>query len=258
MISRWIGKKLILFFQEVGRLWLLLVQLIGATGYLLKRMDLVLWQMRTIGVNSLPLIGVVSVFTGAVTAWQAVYQFNGVMPEGMTLDFLGAAVNAAILIELSPVLAGIVIAGRVGASIAAELGTMKVTEQIDALETLAIDPVKYLAGPRFVAGWTMMPILVIYSNIIAHIGAFVVARFMVGLSSPMFFGSIQRYFNAYNVYSGLIKAFIFGGGTALIGCSIGFNTEGGAEGVGKSTIKAFVFSSAFILIADYVLAMILF
>jgi phospholipid/cholesterol/gamma-HCH transport system permease protein len=135
---------------------------------------------------------------------------------------------------------------------------MKVTEQIDALETLAIDPVKYLAGPRFVAGWTMMPILVIYSNAIAHVGAFIVAKFLIGISSPMFFGSIQRYFNAYNVYSGLIKAFIFGGGTALIGCSIGFNTEGGAEGVGRATIRAFVFSSAFILIADYVLAMILF
>ncbi|MCK5145448.1 ABC transporter permease [bacterium] len=214
--------------------------------------------MRVIGVNSLPLISVVSIFTGAVTAWQAVYQFNGVMPEGMTIDFLGAAVNAAILIELSPVLAGIVIAGRVGASIAAELGTMKVTEQIDALETLAIDPIRYLAGPRFVAGWTMMPVLVIYSNIIAHLGAFVVSKFLIGVSSATFFGSIQRYFSVYNVYSGLIKAFIFGGGTALIGCSIGFNTEGGAEGVGKSTIKAFVFSSAFILIADYILAMILF
>ena len=92
----------------------------------------------------------------------------------------------------------------------------------------------------------------------AHGGAFVVARYMVGISGAVFFGSVQQYFNAYNVYSGLIKAFFFGGGTALIGCSIGFQTQGGAEGVGRSTIRAFVFSSAFILVADYILAMILF
>ena len=214
--------------------------------------------MMRIGVNSLPLVLVVSIFTGAVSSWQAAYQFQGVISTGMTLDFLGAAVSAAILIELAPVLAGIVVAGRVGASIAAELGTMRVTEQIDALESLAIDPVAYLAAPRFTAGWTMLPILVIFASFVGHLGAYVVALFLLDISTTTFFGSVQRHFLAYNVFSGLVKAFFFGGGTALIGCSIGFRTTGGAEGVGKATIKSFVFSSAFILVADYILAMILF
>jgi phospholipid/cholesterol/gamma-HCH transport system permease protein len=214
--------------------------------------------MHKIGVQSIPLITVMSIFTGAVSSWQAAYQFKSFMSGISTTNFLGAAVSAAIFIELSPVLTGIVIAGRAGASIAAELGSMRVTEQIDALETLSIDPVRYLAAPRVTAGWTMLPMLVVYSYCIAHLGAYAVAGLLLGISSQKFFGSVQRYFLLYNVFSGMVKAVVFGGGTALIGCSIGFRTEGGAEGVGHATIKAFVFSSAFILIADYILAVILF
>ncbi|MBN1780711.1 ABC transporter permease [bacterium] len=210
--------------------------------------------MMKIGVLSLPLVTVVSMFTGAVASWQAAYQFRGLI----SLDFLGAAVSAAIFIELSPVLTGLVVAGRVGASIAAELGTMCVTEQIDALESLAIDPVRYLALPRFTAGWITMPLLVIYSNIVAHFGAYLVASFLMDVSTAAFFGSVQRYFLFHNVLSGLVKALVFGGGTALVGCAVGFSTTGGAEGVGKSTIRAFVYSSAFILISDYILATFLF
>lgn len=237
---------------------ILLCRILRSSGYVVRNRRLVLDQMLQIGVNSLPLVTVISIFTGAVSSWQAAYQFEGVIAAGMSLDFLGAAVSAAILIELAPVLAGIVVAGRVGASIAAELGTMRVTEQIDALETLAIDPVQYLAAPRFTAGWTMLPILVIYASFVAHMGAYIVAVFLLDISSATFFGSVQRHFLIYNVFSGLVKALFFGGGTALIGCSIGFRTMGGAEGVGRATIKAFVFSAAFILIGDYILAMILF
>lgn len=235
----------------------LLYQMVENTRYVYRDRRLIVDQMQKVGVLSLPLVSVISVFTGAVSSWQAAYQLRGVM-GGLPMDFLGAGVSAAILIELSPVLAGIVVAGRVGASIAAELGTMQVTEQIDALETLAIDPVRYLAAPRFVAGWTMLPILVIYADFIAHAGAYVVASFFLGIPSATFFNSVQNNFSLQNLFSGLIKALFFGGGTALVGCSIGFRTTGGAEGVGKATIKAFVFSSAFILIADYLLAMILF
>lgn len=253
-----VGRRSIEFFVELGKWSILLYRIIKSTGYLLKHRRLVLNQMIKMGVNSLPLVTVVSIFTGAVASWQAAYQFQGVIPGAMSLDFLGAAVSAAILIELSPVLAGIVVAGRVGASIAAEIGTMRVTEQIDAFESLAIDPVQYLAAPRVTAGWTMMPILVIYSDFVAHLGAFLVASFMLHISPETFFSSAKKYFLAYNVWSGLIKAFVFGGGTALIGCSIGFHTRGGAVGVGRATIQAFVFSSAFILVGDYILATILF
>lgn len=255
---RWIGEKTIHFFGEIGAMSILLFQIIANTRYAVRDRRLIVTQMMEIGVNSLPLVSVISVFTGAVASWQAAYQFEAVVPGSMSREILGGAVSAAILIELSPVLAGIVVAGRVGASIAAELGTMRVTEQIDALETLAIDPVRYLAAPRFAAGWVMMPVLVIYSYFVAHLGAYVVAHLLQGLSTSTFFDSVQRHFLFYNVLAGQIKALVFGGGTALVGCAIGFETQGGAEGVGHATIKAFVFSSAFILVADYVLAMILF
>jgi phospholipid/cholesterol/gamma-HCH transport system permease protein len=253
-----IGERILTYFREMGTITILLLRILKCTRNVFKDRHLILKQMLTMGAHSLPMVSVVSIFTGAVASWQAAYQFEGVIAGGLSMDFLGAAVSAAILIELSPVLTGIVIAGRVGASIAAELGTMRVTEQIDAMEALAIDPVRYLAAPRFFAGWTMMPILVIYANFIAHIGAYIVANWAMHISTNTFFGSIQRHFLIYNVFSGLIKALVFGGGTALIGCSIGFRTTGGAEGVGRTTIKAFVFSSVFILISDYILAMVLF
>jgi len=255
---QWIGQKVFSFFYEIGTMSVLFYRILGNTKHIFRDRHLILNQMHKIGVSSLPLVTIVSIFTGAVSSWQAAYQLKGVLGGMVSLNFLGAGVSAAILIELSPVLVGIVLAGRVGASIAAELGTMRVTEQIDALETLAIDPVRYLAVPRFTAGYTMLPILVIYSNFVAHIGAYAVAVFLLDISTAAFFGSIKAHFLLYNVFCGLIKAFVFGGGTALIGCTIGFRTMGGAEGVGKATIKAFVYSSAFILTADYVLAMVLF
>ena len=249
-----IGASVLQFLQEIGHHTFLFFKSTASFRYALTHHRLVFDQMFKIGLRSFPLVTVVSIFTGAVTSWQAAYQLKGLV----SMDYLGAAASMAILIELSPVLTGLVVAGRVGASIAAELGTMKVTEQIDALESLAIDPVQYLAVPRITAGWTMLPVLVIYSNVVAHLGAFAVANALLDVSTGTFFNSVRRYFLVHNVYSGLIKALVFGWGTALIGCSIGFRTTGGAEGVGASTIKAFVYSSAFILVMDYVLATILF
>lgn len=249
-----VGKQGLFFFREVGAHAIMFAQVCRSGIYLFRHRSLLLEQMFKIGVMSLPLVTIVSMFTGAVASWQAAYQFRGII----SLDFLGAAVSAAILIELSPVLTGLVVAGRVGASIAAELGTMRVTEQIDALESMAIDPNQYLAAPRILAGLTMMPVLVTYSNLVAHIGGWLVANAMLGVSTQAFFASAQQYFLLHNVWAGLVKAFFFGGGTALIGCSIGFRTTGGAEGVGLTTIRAFVYSSAFILVADYILATVLF
>jgi phospholipid/cholesterol/gamma-HCH transport system permease protein len=156
------------------------------------------------------------------------------------------------------VLTGIVIAGRIGASIAAELGTMKVTEQIDALETMAINPVRYLAMPRFFASITMIPILVVFANSIAVLGAYIVSNYFLGVSFAVFFQSVKRFFLINDLFAGLLKAMFFGGVTALIGCHIGFRTEGGAEGVGLSTIRSFVLSATLILILDYLLWMLLF
>lgn len=253
-LFRRIGRSVLSIFRETGAVSVLLYHILLSIRYALRDRRLVFSQMFKMGYESLPLVSVVSIFTGAVASWQAAYQFRGLI----SMDFLGAAVSAAIFIELSPVLTGLVIAGRVGASIAAELGTMQVTEQIDALETLAIDPIRFLAAPRFTAGWVTLPILVIYSYLISHLGAYVVANALLGISTTTFFDSVQQYFTVHDVFSGLVKALVFGGGTALIGCSIGLRTKGGAEGVGQATIKAFVLSSAFILVGDLVLAFILF
>ena len=171
---------------------------------------------------------------------------------------IGGAVSRAIFIELGPVLCAIIIAGRVGASIAAEIGTMKVTEQIDALESLAISPISYISTPRVLATTIMLPILTIFANMIAIFGAFLVAAFFLDLSDKMFFDSVQKFFHIKDVIGGLIKAVFFGAVTSTIGVYVGLNTVGGAEGVGKASIRAFVLSASMVLILDYTLWTILF
>lgn len=249
-----IGASTINFFKEIGQVSKLFWGIIRNFTWIPRSWKLILYQMEHIGVNSLPLVIIIAVFTGAVAAWQAAYQLKGIAP----LSFLGAATSRAIITELGPVLTGIVIAGRVGASIAAELGTMKVTEQIDALETMAINPVRYLAMPRFLASILMMPLLVIFANFIAVFGAYIVSNYFLGISFAVFFKSVRRFFEVSDLLSGLLKTIFFGGVTALLGCHIGFRTEGGAEGVGLSTIRSFVLSAALILILDYLLWMLLF
>lgn len=241
-------------FSEIGQVARLLFGIFRFFPNIIKNRNLVLYQMEHIGVNSLPLVLIIAIFTGAVAAWQAAYQLKGIAP----LSFLGGATSRAIITELGPVLTGIVIAGRVGASIAAELGTMKVTEQIDALETMAISPVRFLAMPRFVAAVIMMPLIVIFANVIAVFGAFVVSNYFLDVSFSVFYFSVKRYFEVFDFLGGVIKTIFFGGVTSLLGCHIGLRTEGGAEGVGLATIRSFVLSAALILILDYVLWMLMF
>lgn len=240
--------------SEFGEISILFYKIILSLPKVIKNRRQVLFQMEHIGVGSLPLVLIIAVFTGAVAAWQAAYQLKGIAP----LSFLGAATSRAIITELGPVLTGIVIAGRVGASIAAELGTMKVTEQIDALESMAISPIRFLAMPRFLASVVMLPVLALFASFIAVFGAFVVSNYFLGVSSAVFFQSVKQYFLLYDLFTGLVKTVFFGGVTALIGVHNGLRTSGGAEGVGNSTIRSFVLSAASILILDYVLWMLLF
>jgi phospholipid/cholesterol/gamma-HCH transport system permease protein len=249
-----LGRSTLNFLQEFGQISGLFWGIIRSFSNIPKSRLLILYQMEHIGVNSLPLVLIIAIFTGAVAAWQAAYQLEGVAP----LSFLGAATSRAIITELGPVLTGIVIAGRVGASIAAELGTMKVTEQIDALEAMAINPVRYLAMPRFLASILMMPVLVLFADFIAILGAFIVSNYFLGVSFAIFFNSVKRFFVFPDLIAGLVKTIFFGGATSLLGCHIGFRTEGGAEGVGLATIRSFVLSAALILILDYVLWMMIF
>jgi phospholipid/cholesterol/gamma-HCH transport system permease protein len=251
---RWVGRLVIDMVEQAGAIFILFGKILRHLTSLLRDRHLVLEQMLVIGVNSLPLVAIISVFTGAVSAWQAAYQFEGLVP----LDYLGSGTSLAIFIELGPVLTAVVLAGRVGSSIAAELGTMKVTEQIDALESLAIDPVRYLALPRFSATTIMTPVLTIFADAIAVIGAFLVSNILIGQPAHVFFDSVQSSFEVRNVMGGLIKALVFGATIGLIGCYVGFRASGGAEGVGRATIQAFVLSAGLILMHDYFLATIIF
>lgn len=249
-----LGRTTIAFILETGYVFIMVGKVARYLLQIWKNRRLVVEQMMVIGVQSIPLVLFVGVFAGAVASIQTAYQLKGYI----SYNYLGAATSVAIFIELGPVLTALVIAGRVGASIAAEIGTMKVTEQLDALESLAIDPLRYLAMPRIFSGFFMIPILTILADFIGVMGAYLVAYVNLDLAPEIFFGSVKEFFSLLNVFSGLIKAFFFGGITAIIGCYVGFNTSGGAEGVGQSTIRAFVLSSALILLNDYLLSVILF
>lgn len=249
-----LGRKVMSFFIELGRFSNLMGRVISEFHGLLTDRDLFFRQAVKLGYNSLPLVMIVGLFTGAVSGWQGFYQFEGYLPY----DLIGPGVFKAVMLELGPVLTALVIAGRVSASIAAEIGTMLVTEQIDALESMAISSVRYLAVPRIAAMTAMMPILVIQAVFIAMMGAAFVTIFLLGLTSKEFWGLIPKFFELYDVFAGMVKAFFFGLSSAMIGCFIGFRTEGGAEGVGLATIKAFVWACMTILILDFVLAVILF
>jgi len=219
-----------------------------------KSRHLVASQMMEIGVRSIPLVFITAIFTGDVTAWQTAYQ----MKEYVPMMFLGTGVSKAVFMELGPALTALVIAGRVGSSVAAELGTMQVTEQIDALESMAIDPVRFLAMPRFVAGIIMVPILVIFADFFAMTGAAVVSTKLLDLTPALFWDGVKSLFHVSDILFGLVKAFVFGGIISLMGCFFGFGTEGGAEGVGRSAIRAVVSSSVLILVTDYLIALLVF
>ena len=248
------GRNTLNFLREFGQVSILFFNILRFTPRIVKNRKLVLFQMEHIGVDSIPLVFIIAVFTGAVAAWQAAYQLKGIAP----LSFLGTATSKAIITELGPVLTAIVIAGRVGASIAAEIGSMKVTEQIDALETMGISPVRFLAMPRFVATVLMMPVLITFANVIAVFGAFIISNYFLDVSFNVFFDSVKRFFLFSDFIFGMVKGVFFGGVTSLLGCHIGFQTQGGAEGVGLATIRSFVLTSALILILDYLLWMLLF
>lgn len=240
--------------ENVGGLVLFVKDIFLGLPKAFTRFHLTAEQMLVMGVNSLPLVALVSVFTGAVTAVQAVYQISDYVP----MRYMGTAVGKAVLIELAPVLTALVVAGRVGAGIAAELGTMKVTEQIDALKTMALDPVEYLVAPRFVAGLVMLPVLTIFADAIALAGGLGISATALHVPPHVFISGFKSFFKTMDLVSGLSKAFVFGSIISVIGCYQGFRTEGGAEGVGRSATKAVVLSSVLILIADYVVASILF
>jgi phospholipid/cholesterol/gamma-HCH transport system permease protein len=252
--ARYLRRRAFDWVAEVGRLTLLIGDTLRFLAQGLRSFHLVMQQMAAIGVESLWLVVVVSIFTGAVSAVQAAYQFEAVVP----LKYIGSVILRSVIIELGPVLTALVVGGRVGASIAAELGTMKVTEQIDALSAMAIHPVRYLVVPRVVAALVMLPVLTVFADFIAVFGGYVVSVMALAVPSHTYLSSLKEFFLLKDLLSGLFKAGIFGGIIGWMGCYYGFQTEGGAEGVGIATTHAVVGSCVLVLISDYVLANVLF
>ncbi|MFH0921910.1 MAG: ABC transporter permease [Fibrobacterota bacterium] len=241
-------------FAEISRIYYLVGRLIRHTPAALRRFRFTADQMFLLGVDSLPLVAITSCFTGGVAVSQAAYQFSNIVP----VTYLGLAVCKAVVIELGPVLTALVLAGRIGAGIAAELGSMKTNEQIDALECLSLNPSVYLILPRVLAGMLMFLVLTIFADCIALLGAWFVAVQFLGLTSYTFTSGLKLFFNPGDIFAGLLKAAIFGGIVTLMGSYHGFHAEGGAEGVGKATMKAVVSSCVLVLIFDFVVAALIF
>lgn len=250
-----LGRRGVNFITRLGGIFVMIGRFVVALKDIPRSVRLIFEQLYAIGVQSLPLIIVIAIFVGAVSAWQAAYQFKFI---GAPLRYLGQAVGKAVVIELAPVLSALVFAGRVGAGIAAELGTMRVTEQIDALEAMGINPMRYLMMPRVLACLIMVPLLVVFSNFIAILGGLSVAVVGVDISSETFLEGFKSSFQVTDFVNGLIKAGVFGLVIGLIGCYEGFNTKGGAQGVGVSTTTSVVISSVMILILDFVFTVLLF
>jgi phospholipid/cholesterol/gamma-HCH transport system permease protein len=249
-----LGRFFLQFVQDIGGVFILVGRVFQMLPRTFSNARNVFLQMDRIGIGSIPLVFVTSLFVGAVTAVQAAYQFHGYVP----LKYLGTVVGKSVTLELGPVLTALVVGGRVSASIAAELGTMRVTEQIDAMEMIAIDPNEYLVLPRIIAATIMLPILTVFSDLLAIVGGMVVSNISIHVSFGAFATGLKLLFRYQDLVGGLMKTFVFGFIIALMGCYHGFETRGGAEGVGISTMKAVVSSCLLILIANYLLATLIF
>ncbi len=215
---------------------------------------MILRQMIDIGYYSLPVVGLTAIFTGMVLALQSYTGFARFSAESAIPN----VVVVSITRELGPVLAGLMVAGRVGAAMAAEIGTMRVTEQIDALTTLATNPFKYLIAPRLIAGTLVLPILVLIADIIGVFGGYLVSFYKLGFNGAAYINNTIEFLEVQDVISGLVKAAVFGFLIALMGCYNGYNSRGGAQGVGAATTNAVVSASILILSFNYLITELFF
>ena len=211
-------------------------------------------QMVEIGYYSLPVVGLTAIFAGMVLALQSYTGFARFSAEGAIAN----VVVLSITRELGPVLAGLMVAGRIGAAMAAEIGTMRVTEQIDALTTLSTNPMKYLVAPRLIAGTTMLPLLVFVADVIGVFGGYLVATVKLGFNPANYIQNTWEFLEIHDLVSGLVKAAVFGFLVTLMGCYHGYHSKGGAQGVGQATTNAVVSASILILSFDYILTEIFF
>ncbi|MEW6557083.1 MAG: ABC transporter permease [Elusimicrobiota bacterium] len=249
-----IGKKFIQTADSVENAFSMLIKTVRV--YFSEKHDKknIINQMIQIGVKSIPVTLLTSVFTGMVLALQTAYSTKNIFNEPI---YIGSVVGFSMVKELGPVLTAMVIAGRVGAAIAAELGTMKVTEQIDALYTLGTNPIKYLAVPRFVSIVVMLPVLTVFSDIIGILGGFFVSIYKLGIAPVVYQNDILDYMRVDDLVHGLIKSVVFALIIVTVACHKGFQCEGGAEGVGRATTETVVIAMVMILVSDYFLTALL-
>jgi phospholipid/cholesterol/gamma-HCH transport system permease protein len=242
-----IGRTFLVFLEAAGRLTLFAVSGLSHCVRPPLYLRLIGRQMIDIGYYSLPVVGLTAIFTGMVLALQSYTGFARFAAESAIPN----VVVVSITRELGPVLAGLMVAGRIGAAMAAEIGTMRVTEQIDALDTLATNPFKYLVAPRLIAGITTLPLLVFVADIIGVFGGYIVSIYKLGFNPATYLRNTIDFVETQDVVSGLVKAAVFGFLITLMGCYHGYNSKGGAQGVGAATTNAVVSASILILCFNY-------
>lgn len=253
LLLEYAGARLIHFFETTGEILILFAQTLVSCKKALQSRGSIFKQMVFMGVGTLPIALVMGFFVGMVLALQTGYQLLRFNVQGI----IGAIVGLSLAKELAPVLTGYLVAGRVGAAITAEIGTMTVSEEIDALRVMGVDPVFYISMPRFIAAVFMVPAIVVYVNLIGMLGGAIVSATYVGVDMQSYFDNLFDSLTFGEVLRGLIKAMFFGAIVAIIGCYKGFKTTGGAEGVGRYTTQSVVLSFILIIVFDYFLSQIL-
>jgi phospholipid/cholesterol/gamma-HCH transport system permease protein len=249
-----IGRVFIGFLAGLGRIALFAANTVSHCVRPPFYPSLIARQMMDIGFFSLPVVGLTALFTGMVLALQSYTGFARFQAEGA----VATVVVLSMTRELGPVIAGLMVAGRIGASMAAEIGTMRVTEQIDALVTLSTNPFKYLVVPRVLAAVAMLPILVLIADIIGVLGGYLVAVYKLNFNMSSYLRQTVDFLEWMDVISGLVKAAVFGFLIAMLGCFHGYSSGGGAQGVGRATTNSVVSASIMILVVDYMLTELFF
>ncbi|MFD2234145.1 MlaE family ABC transporter permease [Phaeospirillum tilakii] len=249
-----LGRVFLGFLAQIGRVSAFTAVALSHTVRPPFYPRLILRQMIEIGYFSLPVVGLTAIFTGMVLALQSYTGFARFSAEGA----VATVVVLSMTRELAPVLAGLMVAGRVGAAMAAEIGTMRVTEQLDALTTLSTNPFKYLIAPRLIAGLLMVPLLVLIADIIGVFGGYLVGVYKLNFNSATYITRTWDYLEALDVISGLAKAAVFGFLITLLGCYNGYYSKGGAQGVGAATTNAVVSSAIMILVFNYLITALFF
>ncbi len=240
--------------REFGRISMMLTESIYLAFMPPFKLSYIFKQMEFIGVRSVFVIILTGAFTGMVLALQSYYGFKKFGSEGL----VGATVALSMTRELGPVLTSLMVSGRAGSAMAAELGTMRVTEQIDALTAMALNPIKYLVTPRIIAAFLVLPVLTVISDFIGIIGGYLVGVKLLGINEGAYIDKMIKFVELNDIYNGLVKSAVFGVILSIVSCYKGFYAKGGAEGVGRATTEAVVASSVTILVTDYILTSFMF